>query len=467
MLNAFHLFSVLGQVPSDPLAALDLNVQDSLIKQIARDLVAKVLSAASSYVDKYISWRDGQQTQRLTDVHYNENFKENCTEQDMAELAIPSDSNESDDDLNEFIDEESVLRKLARKLVRKVLHSACTLLEPLNRASSIEELVTLTKKLKLTVSPSGTPPVIIEEECQLLNNPLTSKSLDGALLDVSNRLSDQATLPNSPSFSVGSRATLLHASDPRDNNLGKKRQRSASHEANMEKDLEGIRLKFQTKLHVSANNPGMKPASDDQEKSASEESLSVPFRNSRSLGAMVSDIRKMSIMEVEEKESESGESSDEENYTVLDAVTKPAQDIESNRNLDSGTVLQNQSSSFKNMQTNDVHLCNNSSHITFKPEVYLSQTTVHNAVVPDLEYYIIIHSFPPSGECQKFLCSNQDEVNLLFHCWLFKDMPLDATISVTEQVRMGLFEPQGVSPVHLDLVDGGIPFFHMDSRSAS
>ena len=84
--------------------------------------------------------------------------------------------------------------------------------------------------------------------------------------------------------------------------------------------------------------------------------------------------------------------------------------------------------------------------------------------IPEMDFFLIFHSRPTPGVCQKFMCNNMNEVNLLFHCWLFRGVPCDPSVSVSDQVEMGIFSPQNVRPVHLELVDGGIPFFYMDKR---
>ena len=75
-----------------------------------------------------------------------------------------------------------------------------------------------------------------------------------------------------------------------------------------------------------------------------------------------------------------------------------------------------------------------------------------------VDFYFIIHSQPVPGLCQKFLCDNMDEINLVFHCWLFQEAPFDPEETFVDQLDMGIFKPQGVRPVHQDLLDSGIEF---------
>jgi len=81
-----------------------------------------------------------------------------------------------------------------------------------------------------------------------------------------------------------------------------------------------------------------------------------------------------------------------------------------------------------------------------------------------VDFYFIIHTQPVPGLCQKFLCDNMDEINLVFHCWLFQEVPFDPEETFIDQLDMGIFEPQGVQPVHQDLLDSGIEFGAISHR---
>ena len=81
-----------------------------------------------------------------------------------------------------------------------------------------------------------------------------------------------------------------------------------------------------------------------------------------------------------------------------------------------------------------------------------------------VEFYFIIHTQPIPALCQKFLCDNMDEINLVFHCWLFQEASCDPEETFIDQLDMGIFEPQGVQPVHQDLLDSGIEFGATSSR---
>ena len=73
------------------------------------------------------------------------------------------------------------------------------------------------------------------------------------------------------------------------------------------------------------------------------------------------------------------------------------------------------------------------------------------------------HTHPPPGLCQKF--ENTNEVNLLFHCWLYPNVPCEPAVVCSQHLEMGIFQPRGVAPVHQDLQDAGIAFHHLQPRS--
>eukprot|EP00731_Ephydatia_muelleri_P020474 Em0013g201a len=65
----------------------------------------------------------------------------------------------------------------------------------------------------------------------------------------------------------------------------------------------------------------------------------------------------------------------------------------------------------------------------------------------------------------KFLCYKDNEVNLMYHFWLFPDAPLDGGCVRQEVLEMGVFQPLGVTPVHQNLRDGGVAFHYMEHRT--
>ena len=447
-------FRTISQVPPDPLAALGIDwesLNSSLLREIARDLVSKVLSSAARYVDIYFSWRSIRQKSlretHMDDEEYIKSTIPRLHEDIHVSLSSDCDDSKSTPDISDFeiknedindLSEEQVLRKIAQKLVRKVLHSACTILEPLNRAVSMEELLSNTKKLKVTVSPCSSPLLPMEECFSLPQSSIKPLSGPKDHLNVDSSITHN--LLQVSSFSIGSQATsqLLPLKS-----LGKKRQRSASHEANMNRDLEKIRLGFQTKLQLGND-------SLDKELKPDTSATRHPAGH-RSIVSMVSDLKKMSIMEIEEEKSDHEE--DEEEYTILEAITK-IEHFDSSSDIENSTREVCDGIKSSNDKSVSISLCD-------VPKPFPSH------ILPNLEnldYYIVIHSYPPPSECQKFLCSNTDEINLIFHCWLYKDMPYDPSIHVVENLEMGVFQPDGVSPVHLDLVDSGVPFFYLEPR---
>ena len=371
-----------------------------------------------------------------------------------------------DDELEEKMssdDNEQMLRRVARLLVRKVIHAAHIRFEPLYRASSIEDLMSSTKRLKLTKSPSGTPPLTPADmnraELLSLSTAESSQSSSENESDVTGSLENDPT--SSHFIQESSLEENIHK------NLGKKRQRSASHEANMQQDLDKIRLRFQKVLQVDVSSQ-IDPIYEDQLKENNFPEPGPPLglnSDGITVSTVKSDLRKMSIMEVEEESKEK----EEEQYAVLETITEPVRstcdvklETENHSTFDKysfARVNQEEAEEEDNYDSSvhfmHPHHSQQNSDTLPHPESY---------TIPNLDYYIIIHSHPTPGVCQKFLCDNTNEVNLIFHCWLFSDLPLDPTISVTQQMSMGAFEPHGVSPVHLDLADGGLPFFFTDSR---
>ena len=81
------------------------------------------------------------------------------------------------------------------------------------------------------------------------------------------------------------------------------------------------------------------------------------------------------------------------------------------------------------------------------------------------ELFIIFHPHPEESPCQKFICENTDEFNLMYHAWLYRDAPYEQSYSMTLQLQMGVFEAKGVKPVHQDLKDAGISFGRLEERS--
>ena len=309
--------------------------------------------------------------------------------------------------VNNNIDEEIDIRMQAKKIVRKVLHVACKRWDQMNRRCSIDYLVASTKKLKISDTPS--PP-----------------SLDLC------PISDYEPEPSSISLP----AILVDDDDDYEETsrrqLGKRRQRSESHDAVMLRELSVFQMERKSKSTTSSKSSTSlhSSKSDSSLSSPNRSPIVTPKRKARlDVNNIVSSIQRMSIVEVSEEEADE----DEDDYTEMPAVTKSYQE--------------------RAEEANDVHTSTSS---TRKSDL---------TALPSMDYYIIIHSLTPPTPCQKFLCSNSNEVNLAYHCWLYPFMPVDPSLSVSEQVEMGVFEPSaGVVPVHQDLQDAGIAFNCVEPR---
>jgi hypothetical protein len=82
-----------------------------------------------------------------------------------------------------------------------------------------------------------------------------------------------------------------------------------------------------------------------------------------------------------------------------------------------------------------------------------------------IEFYISVCTQPRPGECQKFMCSNWNEVNMMYHTWLYASEKFTEDLNVTKFINMGIFGAYGIKPVHLDLKDAGITFESFEPRS--
>jgi len=89
-----------------------------------------------------------------------------------------------------------------------------------------------------------------------------------------------------------------------------------------------------------------------------------------------------------------------------------------------------------------------------------------------LDVFWILHSAPVRQECQKFRCSNTNEVNVMLHMWANEGVfeLLDESVAVNYRVPVGVFDtglsaPSHVRPVHQDLVDAGVRFGRLEERS--
>jgi len=80
------------------------------------------------------------------------------------------------------------------------------------------------------------------------------------------------------------------------------------------------------------------------------------------------------------------------------------------------------------------------------------------------QFLIQIHSSPVARPCQKFTCNNTNEVNMIYHPWVYQMYPFDMELNISSKLRMGLFSTYGINTCHLDITDGGITFDKLDER---
>ena len=86
----------------------------------------------------------------------------------------------------------------------------------------------------------------------------------------------------------------------------------------------------------------------------------------------------------------------------------------------------------------------------------------------EVRAFVIVHSQHRPAPCQKLMCTNEDEVNMMYHTWLWGDThgaDFSMEMELSTRVHMGIFEGAGVQPVHTDLEDSGVEFDRMGERS--
>ena len=387
----------------------------------------------------------------------------------------------------ELVDEEE-LRVVAKKLVMKILHMACKEVESLNRRSSIEYLVASTKRMKIEETSPSPPPVlfnIAEEQDEVETN------------DRPNPFSELRPAPSERS------PTPEHLLRRR---LGKKRGRSGSHEVSALREfIETSRrskvvrkiIGFKDRIMgggVQQSTPSSGGSSSVKSPTKSNDDSSSQSEDEAvtSYTSLVSNMSRMSIdprQPESDTDSEVASYNDDEPFTILSAVTVSEDPLAGLR--DEGTV----SNANKRFPFQDVHrhttshqksnhlgllggggaLPSSPLHVSSSahnmPSSKVTQSSgvntgnnAQNSVVSNMDLYVIIHSRPSLGRCQKFLCSNTNEVNLMFHCWMYPNVPFDPGMSLSEKLKMGVFEPSFVAPVHQELQDAGVAFYFLDER---
>ena len=384
------------------------------------------------------------------------------------------DEEEIDFEIEDFSAEgEDALRLGAKKIVNKALHLACKRWESMNRRSSIDYLVASTKRLKIS-SPSP-PPTVPEENTRYEYGVATSMR--------------PMTGWDTPS------PIPIEASH------GKKRSRSESHDTMMMRELELFR-----RAQMGQEGVGERVIAKPRRKGSG-----VKWASDQSIGELITDINHMSIQKTDSESADELYSS-EEDFTILSGVTKPACNSDGSTTTspvpppNSPTSLQVMKGGANRcpslllynvlptaLQQIPHHTASHSNTdeenttctspefqqklLTLQPSIAEADITLQSqepvmllprhCAVPEMDYFIIIHTHPPPGLCQKFLCENTNEVNLLFHCWLYPNVPCEPAVVCSQQLEMGIFQPRGVAPVHQDLQDAGIAFYHLQPRSVS
>lgn len=66
-----------------------------------------------------------------------------------------------------------------------------------------------------------------------------------------------------------------------------------------------------------------------------------------------------------------------------------------------------------------------------------NEENIENHFSQTVDFYFIIHTQPVPSVCQKFLCDNIDEINLIFYYWLFQEASCDPEETLIDQLDMG------------------------------
>lgn len=323
-------------------------------------------------------------------------------------------------------DMEAERKSLARRMVLKCIRAACN--EITSRellGGSLESLVSCTKRMKID-SPPPPPSLFFDTACSSSSN--SSKT--------------------EPTFPLHDRC--LTPESIRREQVWKKRGMSESQEVNS-------LLDYNTSCH-RFSTPCTKRESDRlcYGTGSAEGVIHVSRGGRGSIGSIVTCLNMMTIdggfSEGEEEEEES-----EESERWIARIRKNVRfDVSSlptyhqRKAVLRSPPLPPRSPSPLTISSDD-HILD-------------ARAAANAGCIPEMDFYVIFHSSPLPSVCQKFLCSNMNEINILFHCWLFRDVPCDPSISVSDQLQMGVFAPQMVQPVHLELVDGGVPFYYMEQR---
>ena len=401
-------------------------------------------------------------------------------ERRRVSFTVGMDTLEKKEEGEEVDDEE--LRVVAKKLVMKILHMACKEVESLNRRSSIEYLIASTKRMKIEEKSPSPPPVLFN----------IAEEQDGA--ETNDKPNPFSELRSGPSERSPTPEHLLRR------RLGKKRGRSGSHEVSALREfIETSRrskvirkiISFKERIMGGAQQPTSGGSSSIKSPTRSnDDSSSQSEDEATSYTSLISNMSRMSIdPRQHESDTESEATSfNDESFTILSAVTVSEDPLAGLR--DESTS----SNTSKRFPFQDVHRhtpshqksnhlglmgggalpssplhVSSSAHNMPSPQVTQSsnvnaRSNAQDSVVSNMDLYVIIHSRPSLGKCQKFLCNNTNEVNLMYHCWMYPSVPFDPGMSLSKKLEMGVFEPSFVQPVHQDLQDAGVAFYFLDER---
>jgi hypothetical protein len=339
---------------------------------------------------------------------------------------------------------DATMRSLVRSLVLKCISAACHVMAPDPRRDSLENLISSTKRMRIS-SPSPS-----NEDSPLLNT-------------VSSPLAERSVTPESM----------------RMQKLRKKRGRSESHEVNSLTDYNMITRHFRNMVTAEKKGAGLGGRDEGD-------------NNSMTLGSLVEHLGMMTIDE-DKSDTDSEEvvsptataptSSTYEFTAPPTASPTTHQDVPSSAPSLSSSAMPSPFAVLSNDTPSPFATLSNATPSPFAvppnlttpsllmalpnttpPHMADLRRTANIGSVPDMDLYAIIHSCPPRGVCQKFLCSNCNEVNLVYHCWLFGEAPFDPNVTLSDQLAVGVFDYSGVQPVHLELQDAGVPFDYLEDR---
>lgn len=321
-------------------------------------------------------------------------------------------------------------RGLARRLVVKCISAACHRMASESHRDSLEYLISSTKRMRI----SG--PSLSSEE--------TTES--PSLNTVSSPLTERSTTPESMKMQK----------------LRKKRGRSESHEVNSLTDYNMIARHFRDV--VTASGSDRRGVGQFGSRGEGEDAGNL-------LGTLVENLGMMTINE-DGSDSDSEEATESPPACLADGKITAVYGsgsstfqfaVPPNTTPPLFTALPNTSPPLFTAPPNTTHPL-----FTAPPNTTPLHTdfrrTANIGSVPGMDLYAVIHSCPPHGMCQKFLCSNCDEINLVYHCWLFGDASCDPSITFSDELALGVFDPCGVQPVHLELQDAGAPFYYLENR---